>query len=194
VKKPAELAPKERVLATAAQLFYAEGIHSVGVDRIVADSGVTLATFYRHFASKEQLVLAYVDRNDQQARMLFASLGARRSTARQQLALHINDNADQLRRRRYRGCPFVNAASEYPDPTSAVHQAILTHRQWYLAALARLCKAASIADPERIANIMLMLRDGAGMAGYLGDRHAARRDYIAAAQSLLRLPNDTGTI
>jgi AcrR family transcriptional regulator len=193
-KKRGELAPRERVLATAAHLFYAEGIRSVGVDRIVAEAGVTLATFYRHFASKEHLVLAYVDLNDQRARTVFASLDARSSGAREQLALHIYDNADQLRPRRYRGCPFVNAASEYPDPASGVHQAILTHRRWYLAALAGLCEAANIADPQRIANMMLMLRDGAGMAGYLGNRHVARRDYIAAAQSLLGLQNDSAAI
>jgi hypothetical protein len=57
-----------------------------------------------------------------------------------------------------------------------------------------LCEAANIADPQRIANMMLMLRDGAGMAGYLGNRHVARRDYIAAAQSLLGLQNDSAAI
>jgi AcrR family transcriptional regulator len=179
------LSPRERLLATAGRLFYREGIRSVSVDRIVAEADVTLATFYRHFATKEQLVLAYLEWTDRQARAEFNNLSVHTPDAREQLSLHLKNNAEQLRRHRYRGCAFVNAAAEYPDPASTVHQAVLTHRRWYRSAVAGLCEKADVSNPHAVADIILMLRDGAGVAGYLEDPETARREYIEAAEILL---------
>ncbi len=106
---------RERLLRTATDLFYREGIHSVGVDRILAEAGVTRATMYRHFKGKEDLVEAYLAAEDQTIRGYFAAAESAGGDA-DMLELVIDGIADDITRYHTRGCPFINAAAEYPRP------------------------------------------------------------------------------
>ena len=151
-----------RLLTTAAGIFYAEGIHSVGVDRIVAEAQVTRATFYRHFPGKEDLVLAYLQAADAALRgQVQAAIGSGRP-AGEALRAVAASIADGIRSPGYRGCAFLNAAAEYPDPGHPVHRAVLAHRQWFLDTVGTLL-------PQDAARRFVMLRDGAMAAGCLFD-------------------------
>ena len=108
-------AARERLLQTASELFYREGIHSVGVDRIIAAAGVTRATFYRHFPSKEDLVEAYLGVEDATIRGAFDAANAATDDPDELIGLVIEGLADDVARLHTRGCPFINAAAEYPD-------------------------------------------------------------------------------
>ena len=136
---------RERLLDTAVGIFYADGIHAVGVDRIIGAAGVTRATFYRHFPGKEDLVVAYLEREDASIRSTFvaaADAAARAGSGPDQLLdLVIEGLAQDVAQRHTRGCPFINAAAEYPDPTSAVRGRIRTHRDWFRSQLVDLLTA-----------------------------------------------------
>src|SRR3954453_2019774 len=103
---------RQRLLRTAGQLFYAEGIHTVGVDRLVAESKITNATFYRHFRSKEDLAVAYIASVAQAIRGQIDSLTAADVPADAVLRAIGTSLVEQIRSPGYRGCAFLNAAAE----------------------------------------------------------------------------------
>jgi len=174
-------AARERLLATASELFYADGIHAVGVDRIIAEAGITRATFYRHFPSKEDLVEAYLRVEDSAIRGAFSAAEGVTGDARELLRLVIDGLADDVARRHTRGCPFINAAAEYPEPGSRVRQRIDEHRSWFRAALEALLAAADAPQPESAAAELVLLRDAAMVGGYLDGWDRVRPAFLAAA-------------
>ncbi|MDR6980863.1 AcrR family transcriptional regulator [Streptomyces sp. 3330] len=159
--------PRERLLETASRLFYAEGIQAVGVDRLIAEGGVTKATFYRHFPSKDDLVLAYLRGRDGAIRAQFAAGTAIAGSPEQMLDLLIAGISDDACGEGFRGCPFINAAAEYPDPDHNVRRAIGEHRTWFRQALTSLAAACGHPDPRGAAATLVLLRDGAMVGGYL---------------------------
>ncbi|MFB7663561.1 TetR/AcrR family transcriptional regulator [Kitasatospora sp. NPDC056138] len=182
---PATSAARARVLETATRLFYAEGIHKVGVDRIVTEAGVTRATFYRHFPGKEDLVRSYVQEWDARIRTEVEHAEALGLTADQLLPLMMTRLGQEMCEPGFRGCPFINAAAEYPDRSSPVAQAIAEHRAWFRATLARLLGVAGVAEPERRADVVVLLRDGAMVGAALGDPAAVAADLTDAVAALL---------
>ncbi len=175
--------PRDRLLETAAGLFYAEGIKGVGVDRILSEAAVTRATMYRHFPGKEALVAAYLDREDAIIRGYFEAAGAAGGTPTELLERVIEGIADDARRYHRRGCPFINAAAEYPDADGEIRQIIERHRTWFRDTLAAVCKAAGIPRPAQAAASLVLLRDAALVGVYLdgdGTVPAFRRTARAA--------------
>jgi AcrR family transcriptional regulator len=178
-------AARERLLRTAAELFYAEGLHTVGVDRIVGAAGITRATFYRHFPGKEDLVVAYLRGVDDAVRAYVGGPPTDAEAAVDQLRRLTGAIGDEVCRPGFRGCPFINAAAEHPDPADPVHRAVAAHRAWLTETVTRAYRTAGHADPEEAARRFVMLRDGAMVAGYLGDPAAARNTLSAGVEDLL---------
>ena len=158
---------RARVLDTASRLFYAEGVHAVGIDRIVAEAGVAKATFYNHFPAKDELVRAYVEEQSQLQRAKADELPE--APPRERL-LAVFDSVGELGRDpEYRGCPFVNAAAEYPDPEHPVRRAIADHRRWFRELLLGLLRDEGHPDPERTADLLVALKDGILVAADLDE-------------------------
>ncbi|RXZ48596.1 TetR/AcrR family transcriptional regulator [Agromyces fucosus] len=172
---------REKLLATASELFYREGIHSVGVDRIIGEAGVTRATFYRHFPSKEDLVEAYLGVEDANIRGAFAAAEASGAAPKQLVGLVIDGLADDVARHHTRGCPFINAAAEYPDADSGVRKAVAEHREWFRSELESVLSAAEVPDAEEAAGQLVLLRDAAMVGGYLDGWERVRPAFSAAA-------------
>jgi AcrR family transcriptional regulator len=172
---------RERLLRAATALFYGEGIRAVGVDRVIAEAGVTRATLYRHFPSKDDLVVAYLGEISGAVRTLAeaAEPGAPR------LRVVIGAMAEQLCVGGFRGCAFINAAAEFPDPDSPVHRAVAEHRTWLAELFATELRAAGHPDPRAAAEHLMLLRDGAMVAGYLGDAPRAREALHQGLETLL---------
>ena len=167
---PQQVPARERLLATAAGLFYREGITGVGVDRLVAEAGVTRATMYRHFDGKEGLVVAYLDAEDATIRGYFAQAAQQLAPDSPPVALLeavIEGVAEDARRYHTRGCPFINAAAEYPDARSPVREVVARHRDWFRSTLAEVVAAAGVAEPDRVAASLVLLRDAALVGVYL---------------------------
>jgi AcrR family transcriptional regulator len=175
---------KKRLLDAATDLFYGEGIHSVGVDRIIEAAGVTRATMYKQFDGKEGLVLAYLQGEDQQLRALFAEAGNRSDDPDVLLDLVITGIEADIRDRHTRGCPFINAAAEYPDD-GAVRALIADHREWFRATLEQLASAARLEEPAEVAASLVLLRDAALVGGYLDGQERVAPAFARTARGVL---------
>ncbi|MBM0279609.1 TetR/AcrR family transcriptional regulator [Micromonospora tarensis] len=180
-------AARLRLLSTATRLFYAEGIHSVGVDRIVAEAQVTRATFYRHFPSKDDLILAYLREVHHLERgMVDAAIATNPAPVDSLLAI-ADSIARTIQSPTFRGCAFLNAAAEYPDPDHPVHQEIIAHRQWFLDTLTTLMAQVHEATADAAARHFVMLRDGAMAAGCLFNPALVSETFLHGTQGLLRI-------
>lgn len=181
-RKPS--AARDRLLSAAGRLFYAEGVHTVGVDRVISEANVTRATFYRHFPGKEDLVVAYVRGQDEALRAQAADVLESTKDPSQALAAIVEGVAAQFTAQGFRGCPFINAAAEYPDSGSRVRQSVDAHRSWFRATSLELLTAAGHPDPAYATDLLMMLRDGGQVAAYLGDPSAARITFLRSAASV----------
>lgn len=171
---------RERLLRVATELFYREGIHSVGVDRILAEAKVTRATMYRHFTGKEDLVEAYLAVEDATIRGYFAEAAANAGPDTDMLELVIDGVAEDVERYHTRGCPFINAAAEYPEPGSRIRRLIGAHRDWFREALEQ--AAGGRDKPGEIAASLVLLRDAALVGGYLDGIETVKPAFVRAAR------------
>ena len=162
---PGASAARRRLLDTATRLFYAEGIRAVGIDRIIAEAGVAKATFYNHFPSKDDLVLAYIEEQDRLGREAVSALPGQ--PPRETIAAILGRISEAVVSGDWRGCPFLNAAAEYPDPKSPVRQAIDARRAWYRGVLRKLLVADGDLAPSVTASLLVALSDGLLEAAYL---------------------------
>ncbi|SHN45071.1 TetR/AcrR family transcriptional regulator [Cryptosporangium aurantiacum] len=175
---------RRRILGTASVLFYTVGIRAVGIDRIIAEAGVAKATFYHHFPTKDALVCAYLaDLHDRQAAAL-ATLSAGIEPV--DVVLTMFDALGEFTcGPGFRGCAFVNAAVEYPDPASPVRRVVADHRRWYADALRDLLLASDHPTPDAAARMLVMLRDGVVVGGQLDDPTEVRATLRASVTALL---------
>ncbi len=158
---------RQRILNTASGLFYARGLRAVGVDTIIAESGVAKATFYKHFPAKDDLIVAYLDTVDRvwSGQLHDAAQAAGPSPAGQLVALFDALDA-ACRRDGYRGCGFINAAAEAAVGTP-VHNRTITHKREVLGWMRSLAHEAGARDPDRLARSLSLLLDGALASGAL---------------------------
>jgi AcrR family transcriptional regulator len=181
-----ELSPRDRLLDTARRLFYTEGIHTVPVDRLVTEANVTRATFYRHFPAKENLVEAYLRATDAQLRGMVAE--AIEHGSPQQNAAALLELIGQVTcSAGFRGCHFINASAEYPDPADPIRVAVADHRAWFQETVTRLAERAGHPDPEYAGRVLVLLHDGALSAAELDDPQEVRDTVVRAGRELLRL-------
>ncbi|MFC5500708.1 TetR/AcrR family transcriptional regulator [Lysinimonas soli] len=163
-------ATRERILDAATQLFYANGLRSVSADRIVAQVGITKVTFYRHFPTKEDLIVAYLERRARWERdAVEAARAAAPGKPAEALRMIVDGIGQESCSPGFRGCPFINAAAEYPDPEHPVRVVVGVHRAWFKGAIEEFLIELGVSDSSRIADQLVMLRDGAMVSGYLGD-------------------------
>lgn len=149
-----------RVLAAAEELFYDRGITAVGVDLIAEHSGVTKRTLYNQFGSKDHLVAAYLTERDQRWRSLVrAAVDACEGTAEAVTgpfeALRIWSGTNT------RGCAFINALAELPDPSHPAHRIASDQKLWLLDLFEELATAAGCSGPSTLATQLLVLHEGA---------------------------------
>ena len=168
--EPAASPARRRLLDTATRLFYEGGIHAVGIDRIIAEAGVAKATFYNHFPSKDDLVVAYIEEQDRLGRAAVAALP--KQPPRKAIAAIMGRISEAVTAGGWRGCPFLNAAAEYPDPTSPVRRAIDARRVWHHETLRGLLAADGDPSPTVTASLLVALSDGLLESAYLDDPDA----------------------
>ncbi|MCM3301730.1 TetR/AcrR family transcriptional regulator [Streptomyces pseudogriseolus] len=177
---------RSRLLDTACRLFYAEGIRAVGVDRIATEARVTRATFYRHFAGKEDLVLAYLGEADAAMRRRADEASAAGLPAADTIRALSKSIARGIQSPGYRGCAFLNAVAEFPDPDHPIHLAVIAHRQWLLDKVTELLGDIRETPAEAAAHHYVMMRDGATAAGCLFDPAMVCDTFLHGVEALLR--------
>ncbi|MBF4571237.1 TetR/AcrR family transcriptional regulator [Herbiconiux sp. VKM Ac-1786] len=182
---------RERLVAVASELFYREGIHRVGMDRVLAEANVTRATMYRHFTGKEALVAAYLEREDAGVRGLFATVAvAAGDDPRRLVELLIEAIADDVAERHDRGCPFINAAAEFPDAASPIRAIVTRHRAWFRTTVRDALVAAhgpEVFDADEAAATLVLLRDAALVGAYLDGFELVRPAFVSRARAAAAL-------
>lgn len=179
----ARLSARERILAVANDLFYKEGVHTVGIDRIIEEAGVAKASLYNSFGSKDDLVRAYLDRRRDRVMSRVLSKVEAQTDPRERLLAVFDAQAELIAEPGFNGCAFSSATSE--AHSEAVDAATIDYRKWFRDLFTELAAAAGVGDPALIGQQMQLLYDGAGHSARMdGDRKAAASARLAAAQLL----------
>jgi AcrR family transcriptional regulator len=162
-------AARDRILATASQLFYSTGIRAVGVDRVIAESEVARMTFFRHFPSKDDLVVAFLNRQVDLARAELTQLRNTAGAGWPGAVLEWVANGVMTARavEGFRGCEFVNTAAEFCDPSHPVRVVVAEHRAWIRDLMQDALTELGHPEPRSTAEVLLMLRTGAVVAASL---------------------------
>jgi AcrR family transcriptional regulator len=153
---------RERLIQTAHELFYREGFHAVGLDRILGEVGVTKTTFYNHFESKDQLIVEVVREHDRWWRETFATMLRERGgdNPRSQLEVVFEVLDDVMSSAEYHGCIFINVAVEFPLPHDPAHQAAAENKHRIEAMIRDLAARAGSPDPRAFAETFSLLMEG----------------------------------
>lgn len=180
---------RARILATADRLFYAEGIRAVGVQRVVKEAKVTRVTFYRHFPSKDDLVVAYLRDRARQGELdisrVLAATPDDPYAALQDLGILV---ASETLASECRGCPFVNASAEYGDPEHPARKVGTNHRTWIKATTESLLRKCGHPTPVENAELLLILRTGAVVGSSLDSSNAIGDIFLRAWNEAITIP------
>ncbi|HSB38792.1 MAG TPA: helix-turn-helix domain-containing protein [Gaiellaceae bacterium] len=182
------LGARDRILASAYELFSHHGVRAVGVDEVIRRAEVAKATLYRHFASKDELVLAFLQQREQLWTKEWVEAEARRraDTPEEQL-LAIFDLFDEwFRREDFEGCSFVNVLLEMNDRRSPIGAASAGHLANIRSIVRRLAAEAGLRDPDEFAHSWHILMKGSIVAAGEGDHEAARRAQAMGRQLIAR--------
>ncbi|MBL9204949.1 MAG: TetR/AcrR family transcriptional regulator [Opitutaceae bacterium] len=187
--EPEVSSPKrEHLMATAWRLFYRDGFRAVGIDTILAEAGVAKMTLYHHFASKEELIVALLEKRDRELRASIVATvdAAGKSPAKRLLAVFDwleawFGSAD------FNGCIFIRALSEYPEATHAIHRTAWNHKEAVKQMLAQLGEEAGARNPAALAETLSLLIDGAIVAAHGTRETGSARSARATAAALLKL-------
>jgi len=183
---------RERIIEAAADLFYTQGIRAVSAEKIIARVGITKVTFYRHFPTKDELIVTYLERRAAWERAAVA--GARQASggrAAEVFRMVAEGIGAESCSPGFRGCPFINAAAEYADADHPVRQVVDAHRRWFKAAVEEMLEELDVSDTSDIADQLLMLRDGAMVGGYLGDPTTIARSLYNAGRAVIESQRGT---
>ena len=168
---------RDRLVGVAMALFYFHGISPIGLDRILAEAGVSKTTFYKHFESKDELVVATIEMRDAWqmdawTRAVEVLVG---EDPRDQLMAVLDVLDLVINEPEFRGCQFINAAAEFPNPHDPIHRAAVRHKQRNSEWFRELAERAGATNPEAFADAYTMLFEGALVLRQVHDRDDAAK-------------------
>ncbi len=168
---------RERILDTAYELFSRHGTRAVGVDRIIAECGIAKMTLYRNFPSKDDLILAFLDRRDElwTRAWLQAEAQRRGATPAERLLAIFDTFEGWFARADFEGCSFINVMLEVVEPDSPVRQATVRHLESIRGFVGGLAEEAGIQDPDGFSRQWHILMKGSIVSAAEGDLEAAAR-------------------
>jgi AcrR family transcriptional regulator len=182
---PERASARERLLAAADELFYEEGVHTVGIDRVIERAGVAKATLYSAFGSKEALIRAYLDRRHEATRARIAgAIATRGGTPRERILTVFDVIGERIALPGFRGCAFVNASAESPEG-GTIGQASDASRAWIRGLFRELSAEAGVVDPAGLSRQLMLLYDGTSVAGRMDRDLEAAASARAAAAAVL---------
>jgi AcrR family transcriptional regulator len=184
VQNAARPPARERLLAAADELFYEEGVHTVGIDRVIEHAGVAKGSLYNTFGSKDELIHAYLEgRHERVAERITRALESY-DTPRDRLLGVFESQGRSHAETGYRGCAFVRASAE-SHPGDRIEQAYGEYRAWVRSLFIRLAEEAGAPDPAGLARQLHLLYDGTAVSARMDHDPAASTAARAAAAALL---------
>lgn len=187
VREPPKNA-RDRLLDTAIDLFYANGFHAIGLDQIINETGVTKTTFYKHFPSKEDLILASLQRRDEWEAGAWdrAVKQIAGDDPRAQLLAYFDVMDVWFNDPDFGGCMFINAAAEFADPRDPIHQEAAKHKVKARNQFRDLAKQAGATDPEMLADLYTAVFEGTLILRHVHHRNDAARIARPMIEQLLK--------
>ena len=180
---------RDRLLAAANELFYKEGIHTVGIDRVIERAGVAKASLYSTFGSKDELVRAYLEGRAEARRRRFSERIARHAHPRDRILSIFDVLAEQVTAPTYRGCAFINASAEGVPGESTVTRACSDSRAWLRDLFTELARDAGAPDPVELGRRLVLLYDGATVSAAM-DRDLGAPAHARATAQRARPPSN----
>jgi len=180
-----DASPRERLIETALRLFHRDGFHATGIDRVLAEAGVSKMTLYKHFPSKDLLILETLRRRDAIFRgWLQAAVESRGPDPRSQLEALFEVLAEWVEGPDFHGCLFINATAEYGADDDPIHRAAAAHKAMLRHWLTALAAKAGAADPEALAAELLILKEGLIVTAQVSGQGSGPSGAAATAQRL----------
>ena len=180
-----QIAPKQQVFQTAGRLFYQNGYRAIGVDTIAAESGIGKMTLYRHFPSKDDLIVAYLRDSDRVFWQNFEEITKETDNPRGKLLAFFKALQKYVTSPACYGCPFLNVATEYPEPDHPGHQVAMEHKRSVRKRFRQLAKEAGARKPDLLADQLFLLMDGAYMAARMFGPDNPAAHLASAARALI---------
>lgn len=185
---PPVSAKRELLLDTAWELFCQNGYRAVGIDTVLAKAGVAKMTLYNHFASKEELIVAVLEqRSGELLAGVDAAIEAAGRSPTKQLSAVFDGLKHWFRTDDFKGCAFIRALSEYPEPDHAIHQTAWRHKRQMNARLLTIVTDAGAKNPAQLADTMSLLIDGSIVAAHATGSPQSADAARTAALSLLKI-------
>jgi AcrR family transcriptional regulator len=181
-----EPSARSRLIETATELFYQEGIRAIGIDTVVARSGVSKSSLYRTFASKDELIAAFAEEQNRRFWRWWDEIIQRHAgEPRRQITALLEGIGDQIASPQFRGCPFINLATEFPDRQHPGTAIACTNKREMRRRLRALARALGARDPHRLGDQLALVIDGSyGHAVTLGP-DGLRRELVDTATVLI---------
>lgn len=159
---PDSTAVRERILATASELFYKRGVRAVGIDLVIEQAGVAKTSLYRYFPSKDDLIVAFLEREDIDFWSVWDGAGqAHANDPMEELEAHMRWIGERLSRSNYRGCPQINVAAEFAEHEHPARQVARSHMQGLRRRLAAITGRLDVTYPDKLAAQLAVLVNGA---------------------------------
>ncbi len=177
---------RDELVQKALIIFYRNGFHATGMDMLVAETGISKTSMYKHFRTKEDLILAVLRLRDE----LFRNWMVRRmeeigKTPKEQLIAMFDALGEWFSKPEYRGCMFIKASAEYQEAEHPIHAQAATHKKLLYGHVLKLAENANVTDPGTLARQLLLLKEGAIVTAHLGHSKNPAGDAQRAAKILI---------
>jgi AcrR family transcriptional regulator len=177
---------RERILATASSLFYRQGVRAVGVDLVVEQAGVAKTSLYRHFRNKDDLIAAFLKREDEDFWGGWDSVAQRHGDdALGELEAHLHWIGERVGRPNYRGCPQLNVAAEFPDSDHPARKVAAAHKKELRRRLKAIAERLHVKRPDELAGQLSLLINGAFVSSQLFSAGEAEPLLQSTARALI---------
>jgi AcrR family transcriptional regulator len=176
---------REELVQKALVIFYREGFHAAGMDLLSEETGISKTTMFKHFRTKEDLILAVLRLRDENFRNWIFRRMQQAGAPRAQLLAMFDALAEWFGEADYRSCMFIKASSEYPDPMHPVHALSAEHKRLLFIKVRELAEQAGAGDPALLARQLLLLKEGAIVTAHLGHEKNPAGDAKLAAKLLI---------
>jgi len=178
-------AARARIMGVADRLFYRDGIHATGIDRLIAEAQTTKATFYKHYGAKDAVILAYVQGRADREADRYRAAAADNLDGIGVIHAMVKQVTAEISQPSYRGNALTNAAVEFPQGSHPVRQLVAMHRDWVTDFLTGIFERAGSRRPGDDADQFLLAVDGAQCGSYSGDPIASRAAFARITSSMV---------
>ena len=177
---------RDELVEKALEVFYHNGFHATGMDMLAARTGISKTSMYKHFRTKEDLILAALRLRDKEFRLwLFRRMEELGSTPRSQLMAMFDALKEWFAQDGFRGCMFIKASAEYQEASDPIFKLSADHKRLLFVYVSELAARAGAAEPEALARRLLILKEGAIVTAHLRLGENPAKDAKAVAKILL---------